>query len=273
MLLVVSIVIAAVGTTDAGATIAGESRRLVCEIGGGGDCGSPPAPQPAPTPCRRRGPRRRRPRGDARARADTVAGSRGPAADRRPGPGAPLPRLGHRQVHLRCPATADLHARRQARRHGQGDRRTDGRALGDRPRRDRLPIADALDRNLARAGTERPGRQHDRQRLARRLPRPGRQLRAHGVTTGRRRHRSREPPRAEPGRPEHDRPRREHPTHARVLYGHRRRVQLPRAPARDGLRRGHTRLQRRHPHQPDQRAGHGRRRRLRAPNPRPRARL
>ena len=56
MLLVVSIVIAAVGTTDAGATIAGESRRLVCEIGGGSDCGSPPAPQPAPTPVPTPGP-------------------------------------------------------------------------------------------------------------------------------------------------------------------------------------------------------------------------
>ena len=40
-LLIVSVIIAAMATTDAGAKIASESKRIVCEIGGG-DCA--PAP-------------------------------------------------------------------------------------------------------------------------------------------------------------------------------------------------------------------------------------
>ena len=52
---------------------------------------------------------------------------------------------------------------------------------------------------------------------------------------------------------------RERPAHRGLLRRHQRQGLLPRAPARDGLRRGPPRVQRRQAHQPDDRAGDGRR--------------
>ena len=53
-LLIVSVIIAAVAMTDAGTHIKNEMARIVCEIGGGGDCGEPgesEATPPEPSEC------------------------------------------------------------------------------------------------------------------------------------------------------------------------------------------------------------------------------
>ena len=184
---------------------------------------------------------------------------RRPVAHRPPAPRPAVPRLGHGQLHLRRARPDDVRAARRARRVGPGQRRAQGRAHAHVARRQRLPVAEPLARDQAAAQRQRRGQGREGRRLAVGLSRPEHEVPGHRRPRPGRRHRRRRPPAAEPGRPEHDHGGESVQLSEDFYAGINAKGSLPRAPARDGLRRGAPRVQRRQAHQPDDGAGDGRR--------------
>ena len=127
ILLLVSAIIAALVTTpDAGAKIAERDQAARVPDHRRRLRGRPAA---TPGPAR---PWRQRPR-----RA---------VADRPPVRGPAVPGLGHDHLHLRRARPAEVRAEGRHRRLGPGQRRAEGRAHADDAGRQRLPVAEPLDR-------------------------------------------------------------------------------------------------------------------------------
>ena len=238
-LLIVSVIIAAMATTDAGAKIATESKRIVCEIAGG-ECA-------ATRPARRDGGLR----------------VRRPAAGRPDAPGASVPRFGDRHLHGRQPPARDVRAQGQARRVGGRQRRDQGRAHADVPGHGGLPVPEPLDPDHAEVRRQRRGQGREGRRPDPGLSRAGLEVPDHGHAGQRRRHRGRIARRAEPGRPALAREGRGDPAQRGLLRGHQGQGHVSRVPDRDGLRRGPAGLERHQAHGRADRPGHGRRRGLR----------
>ena len=164
-LLVVSVIIAAMATTDAGAKIATESQRIVCEIAGG-EC-APSETQPG-------GP------------------MEGFEYDGPPLAGQTLPVLPFPgTVTVTCigrqPPARDVRAQGSARRVGDRQRRDQGRAHADVPGHGGLPVPEPLDPGHAEVRRQRRGQGREDRRPGPGLPRPRLEVPDHGHAEQRRR--------------------------------------------------------------------------------------
>ena len=221
-------------TTDAGAKIASESKRLVCEI--------------ARRRLRAPRPARRRPGGLGAVRP------RRPAARRPDAARAAVPRLGHRLVHRRRAPARDVRAQGQARRVGAGRRRAQARAHADLAGRQRLPVAEPLDPDQAAARRERRGQGREGRRRCRATSASPRSSSSPSRPTTR----TTSPTATARRRTPSTRARsngRERSSSTRTSTPASRPRALPRAPARAGLRRGPPRVQRRQAHRRQRRCG------------------
>ena len=238
-LLVVSVITAALATTDAGAAISREAERLVCEIAGGG-C-APAAETPPMEPFEFDGPPlagRTLPilpfpgsvtvacTGDKRQPETCVPKGQ---------PGVSVQASGEIKVE-RTPTALDYNGCPLESMSIQSDAEVPRERRGQ-GREDRRP-----DPGPRRAGHEVPDHRHA----------------GHG-----RGHRERPPQAAEPRRPALARPRREHPAQRGLLRRHQGQGHLQGAPGRARLRRRPAGVQRRPAHRCQQGARDGRRRGLR----------